>query len=89
MNVSVERKVITFIGTLPDKDKRVLWDHIKRLTEHPSAPGEIKRLKTRKPRWRMHVGSKWTIFSFVEDERVLVDELMTQEQAHKKYGNFV
>lgn len=61
-------------------------EHIERLSEHPNALGNIKKLHTRKPRWRVHVSSKYTIFYFVEGSKVLVDLVTTQEIAHKRYG---
>jgi hypothetical protein len=34
------------------------------------------------------VSSKYVIFYFVERDTVKVDLIMTQEQAHKRYGVF-
>lgn len=87
--VQVNDDVLEYIGGLSDKDRRIVGGYIDRLNEHPNAPGNIKRMKTRrKPRWRLHIGSKYTLFYFVEGDMLFVDEMMTQEQAHKRYGKF-
>lgn len=86
MKIKIEDKAKTFIRMLHEKDRRVIGEHINRLTEHPNAQGDIKKLKTRKPRWRMHIGSKYTVFFLVVDGTVYIDHIMSQELAHKKYG---
>jgi mRNA-degrading endonuclease RelE of RelBE toxin-antitoxin system len=86
VRLEIEDGVKAFIRTLPEKDRRVIGEHIERLTEHPNAQGNIKRLKTKKPRWRMHISSKYTLFFFVEGDAVFIDHIMSQELAHKKYG---
>jgi mRNA-degrading endonuclease RelE of RelBE toxin-antitoxin system len=86
LRIEIEDDVRTFIRDLPEKDRRVIGEHIERLTEHPHAQGNIKKLKTRKPRWRMHISSKYTVFYFVGDDTVHIDHIMSQELAHKKYG---
>jgi mRNA-degrading endonuclease RelE of RelBE toxin-antitoxin system len=86
VRIEIEDNVRTFIRDRPDKDRRVIGEHIERLTEHPNAQGNIKRLKTRKPRWRMHISSKFTLFYYVDDDTVYIDHIMSQELAHKKYG---
>jgi mRNA-degrading endonuclease RelE of RelBE toxin-antitoxin system len=88
MKVLVENEVVDYIKELPAKDQKVIGEHINRLIEHPKAIGDIKRMITRTPRWRMHISSKYTVFYFVKDDTVYVDRIMTQEQAHKKYGIF-
>jgi mRNA-degrading endonuclease RelE of RelBE toxin-antitoxin system len=87
--IQVNDNVKLYIRGLSDKDRRIVGEYIERLKEHPNAPGNIKKMKTRKPRWRLHIGSKYTLFYFTEGEMVCIDEMMTQEQAHKRYGKFV
>ena len=86
MKIRVNPAVIDYIGHTPEKDQRIIGEHLDRLSDHPNAPGDIKKLKTRKPRWRMHIGSKYTVFYFVNDDTVFIDHIMSQELAHKKYG---
>lgn len=86
MRINIEDRVKEFIRELPEKDRRVIGEYIERLSEHPSATGNIKKLPTRKPRWRMHISLKYTLFYYVDSETVWIDKIMTIEQAHKKYG---
>lgn len=86
MRIKIEEGAKAFIRERPEKDRRVIGEHIDRLTEHPHAQGDIKKLKTRKPRWRMHISSKFTVFYYVVDDTVCIDHIMSQELAHKKYG---
>lgn len=86
MRIEIEDEARAFIRERTDKDRRIIGEHIQRLTEHPDAQGNIKRLKTRKPRWRMHISSKFTVFYYVDEDTVYIDHIMSQELAHKKYG---
>jgi mRNA-degrading endonuclease RelE of RelBE toxin-antitoxin system len=86
VKIRIEDRVKEFIRELPEKDRRVIGEHIERLFEHPSATGNIKKLHTRKPRWRMHISLKYTLFYYVEVDTVMIDKIMTIELAHKKYG---
>lgn len=86
MNIYLEDNVKSFIRELPEKDRRVISEHIERLSQHPNATGNIKKLKTSKPRWRMHISQKYTLFYFVMSDTVYIDLIMSIEQAHKKYG---
>ena len=86
MDISVKKNVTEFLRSLPDKDRRIVGEHIDRLAQHPHVTGDVKRLQTKKPRWRMHVSSKYTLFYTIINDEVIVDLLMTQEKAHKRYG---
>ena len=86
MRISIEDRVKEFIRELPEKDRRVIGEHIERLSGHPNATGNIRKLHTRKSRWRMHISMKYTLFYYVDSDSVLIDKIMTIEQAHKKYG---
>jgi mRNA-degrading endonuclease RelE of RelBE toxin-antitoxin system len=86
VQISIEDGVKEFIRQLPEKDRRVIGEHIERLSDHPDAPGNIKKLHTRKPRWRMHISMKYTLFYYVGSDTVWIDKIMTTKQPHKKYG---
>ena len=86
MRIKIEDRVKEFIRELPEKDRRVIGEHIERLSEHPNATGNIRKLPARKPRWRMHISLKYTLFCYVDSDIVWIDKIMTIEQAHKKYG---
>jgi len=89
VHIQISNEVTKYLKTLSDKDRRIVGEYMDRLNEHPNAPGNIKKMKTKKPRWRLHIGSKYTLFYFVEGDTVYVDHMMTQEQAHKRYGTFL
>ena len=86
MRIKIEDRVKEFIRELPEKDRRVIGEYIERLSEHPNATGNIRKLPARKPRWRMHISLKYTLFCYVDSDIVWIDKIMTIEQAHKKYG---
>ena len=86
MKINIEDRVKEFIRELAGKDRRVIGEHIERLSDHPGATGKIRKLPTRKPRWRMHISMKYTLFYYVDSDTVWIDKIMTIEQAHKKYG---
>jgi len=86
VRIKIENGVKEFIRELPQKDRRVIGEHIERLSDHPNAMGNIRKLHTRKPRWRMHISLKYTLFYYVDSDTVWVDNIMMTEQAHKKYG---
>jgi len=89
VHIQISNEVTKYLKTLSDKDQRIIGEYIDRLNEHPNAPGNIKKMKTKKPRWQLHIGSKYTLFYFVDGDSLYVDHIMTQEQAHKRYGKFL
>lgn len=86
MFVEIESNALSFLASLPEKDRRILGEHMDRLADHPHAHGYIEPLRTNKKRFKMHVSSKYIIFFFITSESVRVDMIMTTEQAHKRYG---
>ena len=86
MRIKIEDGVRQFIRELPEKDRRVIGEHIERLVDHPNAMGNIKKLHTRKPRWHMDFSLKYTLFYYVDSDTVWIVNFMTTEQAPKNYG---
>ena len=86
MNIEITERAITFLAKLPDKDRRIVAEHIDRLTGYPHAHGDIKRLTMPKERYRMHVSYRYTVFFYLRDQTIVINEILTTEQAHKKYG---
>ena len=46
MRIRIEDRVKEFIRDFPGTDRRVIGEHIERLSEHPGATGNIKRQDT-------------------------------------------
>jgi mRNA-degrading endonuclease RelE of RelBE toxin-antitoxin system len=86
VKILITERAIRFLESLPDKDLRIVSEHIDRLANHPDATGDIKRLTMKKERYRMHVSYRYTVFFYPDGENIIVNEIMTTEQAHKKYG---
>lgn len=86
MKIRITERAIKFLESIPDKDLRIVGEHIDRLIHHPHATGDIKRLTMKKERYRMHVSYRYTIFFYLDGGEIIVNEIMTTEQAHKKYG---
>ena len=85
MNIEIERQAQKFLSLVSDKDRRIIGEHIDRLVDAYNAKG-IERLYCPEPRFRMHVSRRYTIFFYIHDDTVSVDEILTIEQAHKRYG---
>jgi mRNA-degrading endonuclease RelE of RelBE toxin-antitoxin system len=86
LKVRITQRVNDFIAVLHEKDRRIVIDHIDRLADFPEAHGDIKRLNTLKERYRMHVSYRFTVFFYPDSEGLVINEIMTTEQAHKRYG---
>jgi mRNA-degrading endonuclease RelE of RelBE toxin-antitoxin system len=86
LKIEITERAVKFLTNLPDKDRRIIGEHIDRLADHPHAHGDIERLNTPKERYRMHVSYRYTIFFYSRDKAIIINEIMTTEQAHKKYG---
>jgi mRNA-degrading endonuclease RelE of RelBE toxin-antitoxin system len=84
--LKVTPRVKNFLANLHEKDRRIVAEHIDRLINFPQVHGDIKRLNTTKERYRMHVSYRYTVFFYPDTKDIVVDEIMTTEQAHKRYG---
>ena len=86
MDIVITERAIRFLATLPDKDRRIVGEHIDRLNAHPHTHGDIERLAMPKERYRMHVSHRYTVFFYPAGQEIVINDIMTIEQAHKKYG---
>ena len=92
MEVRMSRKAVEFYKILPDKDKRIVQEHLQRLESYPEVRGDIERLRiVNITVYRLHIGRKYTAFYRVRDDPgiICVYLLMTIEQAHKKYRHIM
>ena len=89
MDVKIERGVIKALEKYPDKIREHIFNHIRKL-EHPYTASDIECLHSRTQIYRMHIGRTYTVIFKINKElnTVLVLDLMTIEQAHKRYGRY-
>ena len=89
MKIVVTRSVKKFLAKLPEKSKNICKANLQKL-EQPlpgTGSGDKKKLViSGEDVYRLHISRAYTAFYIIMDERVVVLELMSIEQAHKKYG---
>lgn len=91
--IVIRRKSAEFLNDLDDKSRRIITARLALLNEDPfpGKGGYKELLKAPKGRqeehiYRLHIGRSFTAFYVVLDTTVYITEVMTIEQAHKKYG---
>jgi mRNA interferase RelE/StbE len=90
--VRVRKPVAAFLDTLPEKSRRIVTAALKGLGENPF-PGsggdrELLTLQGGRSVYRVQIARTYTAFYQVHTEAgtVNVYEVLTIEQAHKRYG---
>ena len=82
------------INRLPDKTRRIIKTALNRLEEDPfpGSKGDKEKLVLRGGMiiYRLHISRSYTAFYEIdqEEKRVIVQEILPIEQAHKKYGYY-
>jgi mRNA interferase RelE/StbE len=89
--VLISKKALSFLSVAPEKSQRLIRDHCLALADnpYPSKTGDRKRLRLGDyDLFGMHVGHSYTVFYriFPEEKMVKVLDIMTFEQAHRRYG---
>ena len=90
--VSIKRKSVDAINELPEKTRRIIHHALETLEEDPcpgsGADKERIRLEEDVDIYRLHIGRSYPAFYTIDrkDHTVQVHDVMTIEQAHKKYG---
>ena len=82
--LNVKPNVIKFIQLLPEKDRRIVGEHISRLEEKWPPDGDLEKLYD--CRYRLHISRRYTMFLEHDGDETTVLRIMTLEQAHKRYG---
>ena len=83
---------LAFIRQLPDKSQEIIDGKIKTLKDdpYPGRRGDKELLNTGKGKkvYCLHIGHRYTVFYRVSKDKkiVYITDVMTIEQAHKKYG---
>jgi mRNA interferase RelE/StbE len=88
--VGLDIDAAAFINTQNEKTRRIISSHLKTLEDNPfpGKGGDRELLNTRPgvKIYRLHIGRSFTAIYVIEEHSVLVTEVMTIEQAHKKYN---
>jgi mRNA interferase RelE/StbE len=80
------------INRLPGKIRRTIKPALKRLEEDPflGSKGDKEKLVLKGGVfiYQLHISQRYSVFYEIdkEEKRVIVQEILTIEQAHKKYG---
>jgi len=82
--LTVKLEVFEFIQALPEKDRRIIGEHISRLEGMWPPDGDLERLYD--CRYRMHVSRRYTLFVEHDGNVTTVLKIMPIGQAHKWYG---
>jgi mRNA interferase RelE/StbE len=91
--IAVQRKSAEFLNGLNDKSRRIVRTRLSLLEDDPfpGSGGDKELVKAPKGRpeekvYRLHIGRSFTAFYQIRGNTVYVTEVLTIEQAHKKYG---
>jgi mRNA-degrading endonuclease RelE of RelBE toxin-antitoxin system len=82
------------INRLPIKTRRIIKTALKRLEADPfpGSQGDKEKLVLKGGIiiYRLHISRRYTVFYEIDEEEklVIVQEILTIEQAHKKYGYY-
>ncbi len=80
------------INELPEKSRRIIFDALSGLEKNPwpGSNGDKEKLHLEDDLeiYRLHIGRSYTALYTIhtEDHAVKIHDVMTIEQAHKKYG---
>lgn len=91
-DVRVHKQVAAFLEILPEKSRRIVTAALKDPGDDPfpGSGGDKERLALQSGRstYRLHIARTYTAFYGVDTEAgvVSVYELLSIEQAHKRYG---
>ena len=89
-SVFINRDALKYVDTLTEKSKRLIKKKLETLKDNPH-PGRADKKKLQLPNYdlfRIHVSRSYTIFYriYEEEKTVKVLDIMTIDEAHKKYG---
>lgn len=91
--IAVQRKSADFLNELDDKSRRIIRSRLATLKDDPfpGKGGDKELIKSPKGRpddkvYRLHISRSFTAFYRIKENMVYITEVLTIEQAHKKYG---
>ena len=86
MKVNIEKRALQYVNSLREKDRRIVKQHLLML-EDPYAAPDVELLKN--GHCRMHISHMYTaFFDVLRGGIVNILEVMTIEEAHKRYKRF-
>ena len=92
MKLEIDERALKFLNAISEKSRRTVKKHCLALAEDPF-PGrggdkEALHMPGFAALYRLHVGRSYTVFYriFEDEQTVRILEIMTIEQAHKRYG---
>jgi len=86
VKVNIEKRALQYVNSLREKDRRIVKQHLLNLEDPYSAP-DVELLKN--GHCRMHIARTYTAFFDVLPGGVVnILEVMTIEEAHKRYKRF-
>lgn len=87
MKVKIERRALQYVNDLPEKDRRIVKQHLPELEDPYHAP-DTELL--RNGHCRMNIARSYTAFFDVLPGGIVnVLAVMTIEEAHKRYKRFL
>jgi hypothetical protein len=86
VRVNIEKRALQFVNGLAEKDRRIIKNHLLKLEDPYTAP-DVELLKN--GHCRIHIAHSYTAFFDVLPGGVVnILEVMTIEEAHKRYKRF-
>jgi mRNA interferase RelE/StbE len=89
VDIRISRDIIKALKKFPE-DYRIKIFNSLRMLEDPYHASDVECLFAAEKIYRMHIGRSYTVIFKIlqEEETVLVLDLMTIEQAHKRYRRY-
>jgi hypothetical protein len=86
VKVNIEKRALLYVNSLREKDRRIVKQHLLMLEDPYTAPdGELLQ----NGHCRMHIAHRYTAFFDVLPGGIVnILEVMTIEEAHKRYKRF-
>lgn len=87
--VLISEKALSFLNSLSEKSQRIVRSKLEILYEEPYPGKRGDKEKLCLPDYelyRMHISRTFTVFYRIYSEEVKILDIMTIEEAHKKYG---
>ena len=86
MRVNIDKRALQYVNDLPEKDRRIIKQHLLKLEDPYTAP-DVELLQN--GHCRMHIAHSYTAFFDVLPGGIVnILEVMTIEEAHKRYKRF-